>query len=442
MGGDRALAAEALRAAATRSAELFELFAAEELLDEAARLDDSAAIRLDRGRLRLARLDLEAAGADAARAIELGAGVGGFELAGWVAYYARDYDTALRYADEGVERCGDDLGIRASCLALSGRIRHTRGELADAAVRLEEGVKVAPAAIRGVVQVWHAQLLAHRGDIDAAMETARRGLLDPHLAHPFAAGHGRFTLVHALGLSGRWAEALDAVDDLDHMINRLGDKRFPPVAANMRGWLLRGAGQLDAATELHQAAADMAPGPTFLEAHYAALLDLVEVRLAGVDLDGAAAALAECSGIVGWTGAMYWRHTNRYRLLADRIASGSGDHQSASEDARSVATAAAARGDRRYHCRAQLVATGAEARSGREPDWAELETVIERFAPISGPDGWRDIAELARATGSEALWRRAENEAAAIVRAAARRPGIDAGAVERSLRHQLDGYRR
>jgi len=72
----------------------------------------------------------------------------------------------------------------------------------EGAPQCDRPVKVAPAAIRGVVQVWHAQLLAHLGDIDAAEETARRGLLDPHLGHPFAAGHGRFTLVHALGRAG------------------------------------------------------------------------------------------------------------------------------------------------------------------------------------------------------------------------------------------------
>src|SRR5581483_253346 len=154
-----------------------------------------------RGRLRIARLDLADAATDAARAIELGAGVEGFELAGWVAYYSRDYDTAVRYADEGVARAGDP-GPRASCLALSGRIRHTRGNLADARQRLEEGVAIAPPGIRGMVQVWHAQLLAHLGEADRSADEARRGLLDPRLAHPFATGHGWFTLAYALALGG------------------------------------------------------------------------------------------------------------------------------------------------------------------------------------------------------------------------------------------------
>src|SRR5205807_83063 len=113
------------------------------------------------------------------------------ELAGWVAYYARDYDTAQRYADEGAARTGQ-TGVRASCLALAGRLRHTRGDLDAAAVRLEQAVALAPAPVRGVAQVWQAQLLVHRGRLEESVEAARRGLIDPHLAHPFAPLHGRF----------------------------------------------------------------------------------------------------------------------------------------------------------------------------------------------------------------------------------------------------------
>jgi tetratricopeptide (TPR) repeat protein len=219
-----------------------------------------------RGRLRLARLDVAAAREDALRALELGAGTSGFELAGWGAYYARDYETALRYADEGVERATNDE-IRASCLALAGRIRHTHGELSEAAIRFEAGIAAASTGIRGMLQVWHGQLQAHRGEPDQAADLARRGLLDPHVSHPFVAGHGHFTLAYALGMSGRWAEAFDAVDALDAWISRRNDKRFPPMAANLRGWLLRGAGLLDEAIAVHLPAVDTDPGPSFPEAH-------------------------------------------------------------------------------------------------------------------------------------------------------------------------------
>ncbi|MBV9660894.1 MAG: AAA family ATPase [Acidimicrobiales bacterium] len=437
LGGDPAVAAQALVAAAQAAAERFEAATAEQLLDQAIELYDSPAARRARGQLRLARLDLDAARRDALRAIDLGAGVEGFELAGWVAYYGRDYDAALGYADEGVERAGDP-GIRASCLALAGRIRHTRGQLAEAAARLEEGVAVAPAPIRGMVQVWYAQLLAHRGEPDRAAEVARRGVLDPHLAHPFAGGHGRFTLAYAHGVVGRWGAALEAVDELDALVARQGDRRFPPVAANMRGWLLRGAGLLNEACELHELAVASDPGPTFQEARYAGLLDLAECHLAFARLDQAAAAVDSARGVIDWTGSMSWRHRNRYRLLADRVAALAGHHRDAAADARAVAAGAEERGDLRYHYRGLVVAATIDARSGETVDLETLGQLVERFVPLCGPDGWRDLAELAAATGCFEIWQQAENQASIILAAAAARPDVDGHRVADAVRRQLD----
>ncbi len=438
LGGDPAVAAAALVAAAEAAQDRFEASTAEGLLDQAVELRDSPAARLARGRLRLARLDLGAAGEDAFRAIELGAGVkGGFELAGWVAYYGRDYDTALRYADEGVNRAAE-AGVRASCLALAGRIRHTRGQLAEAAARLEEGVAMAPAGIRGMVQVWHAQLLAHSGEPERAADVARRGLLDPHLAHPFAGSHGRFTLAYAYGVAGRWADALRAVDELDELVARQGDKRFPPVAANMRGWLLRGAGLLDQAAELHRFAADSDPGPTFQEARYAGLLDLAECHLAAGDLAQAAVAVNAARGVLDWTGSMSWRHRNRHRLLAARLASLDGNHTDAAAAARAVAVGAGERGDRRYQYRGLLVAGGIEARAGLAVDLEAIGQLVDRFLPLCGPDGWRDLAELAAATRSAKIWQLADKQAAAIVGEAANRADLADTKTAEAVRGQLD----
>jgi tetratricopeptide (TPR) repeat protein len=439
-GGDAASAAKALVTAAEQARTRFEASAAEALLDEAISLDESVLARLSRGRVRLARLDLDGARQDALRAIELGAGVHGFELAGWVAYYARDYDTALRYADEGVARAGD-AELRASCLVLGGRIRHTRGQLTEAAARLEEGVDIAPPAIRGIVLVWNAMLLAHRGEPEAGAEAARRGLLEPHLAHPFGAGHGRFALAYALGVAGHWSAALDAVDSLDGLVARQEDRRFPPVAANMRGWMLRGAGLLQAAEALHLDASDMAPGPTFREAHYAALLDVTECRLATDDVAAAAEALEGCRDILDWTGSMFWRHRNRYRLLCARMASLAGAHGEAADEARAISAEEAERGDPRYALRAQLVAASIDARAGIPMDFEALGRLAEQFAPLSGPDGWRDLAGLALAARSDALWAYAEKHAAGIVAEASVRPGFDGDEVARCVRAQLDALR-
>jgi hypothetical protein len=66
---------------------------------------------------------------------------------------------------------------------------------------------------------------------------------------------------------------------------------------------------------------------------------------------------------------------------------------------------------------------------------------VEAFIPVAGPDGWRELGELAAATGIDDIWRRAESHAAGIVAEAATRPGVDSERVARAVRRQLDGLR-
>ena len=65
---------------------------------------------------------------DVAAAIALDPSAEAFELAGWIAYYRRDYEAAYRLADEALRRAGDE-GLEASALALGGRARHSHGDL-------------------------------------------------------------------------------------------------------------------------------------------------------------------------------------------------------------------------------------------------------------------------------------------------------------------------
>jgi len=81
---------------------------------------------------------------------------------------------------------------------------------------------------------------------------------------------------------------------------------------------------------------------------------------------------------------------------------------------------------------------GAQARAGKPSDPVELEGLVERAASLGGPDAWRWLGELAKATGSSDLWRHAEARAAAVVAAAASRPGIDGQAVAAALRGAMD----
>lgn len=98
-----------------------------------------------------------------------------------------------------------------------------------------------------------------------------------------------------------------------------------------------------------------------------------------------------------------------------RLASRGGDHETACELARTVAATAVGRGNPRHECRAGLIAATADARAGREIDGASVEALIARFIPLSGPEGWRDLALAVRGRQLGGL--------VAQIRAAGRGPG-------------------
>jgi hypothetical protein len=94
---------------------------------------------VQRARAALAALDFDAARRDAAEAVGRGAGASALEVAGWIAYYDRDFPSALRHAELAARTAWDDER-RTSALTLSGRIRHSRGDLIGAERDLEEAV--------------------------------------------------------------------------------------------------------------------------------------------------------------------------------------------------------------------------------------------------------------------------------------------------------------
>src|SRR5437870_4101181 len=160
----------------------------------------------------MARSLLAEAADDADAAIALDATAEAFELAGWIAYYRRDYDTAYRLADEALHRAGD-AGLQASALALSGRIRHSHGDLIGADEFLARAEQTAPDSVRGLANVWLGGVRAHRGRADDALSAIDRALLDvAHLGHPFAPIHALFSQAYAYGMVGALDRAYRSVD--------------------------------------------------------------------------------------------------------------------------------------------------------------------------------------------------------------------------------------
>lgn len=406
-GGEGELAAGALIRAAEVAERRFDLEAAEELLDEAVHLRDSAETRQARARIRMARWAVGAAAEDADQAVAHGGGAAALELAGWAAYYQRDYPRAERRADAALARASDP-GLRSSSLTLAGRLRHSRGDLAGAHTRLAEAAAIATPDVRGVAQIWLASLESYRGRTEEAIELFGRALAEPEpFGHPFALLHGWFGIVRCLGLRGRLAEALEALAQLDSLIVRSGRQgdRFHAVALNTRSWLARNVGDIEEAKEANREARAASLEPAQYEPHHVAALDLVECHLLDGDEAGARRWLEQAGAVDTWEGTMAWHQRHRLGVLRAEVALAGGDPAGALAAAAAVEADAGARGEPRYRALAELVAARASAAMGRPYERDRVDAALEVLDRVAGLEAWRATADVAAGTGDDGWWR-------------------------------------
>lgn len=417
-GGDTDLASSSFVAAAAAAAARFDLDAAEDHLAAALDLVPSPGAHAARARVRMSHLALEAAAADADRAIALGGGPPALEVAGWVAYYRRRYDDARVYADGAAARATDGA-VRVSALALAGRVRHAAGDLAGAVEHLA-AVGDAPPAVRGIADVWLAQARVHQGRPVDALEALAGPMVDPDsLAHPWAPLHLRFSHILALGQVGRVSDALRVAADLDSVVEREGavGARFAGPAANAGAWILRWSGRCEEPDDrnlraLEATGGDAGPSADAVaEGHYVALLDLADGCLLRGDGAGAAELAERLAPVDTWLGTMAWHQRHRLGLLRARLALESGDPVAAAALARAVAEDAAGRGASRYELLGRAVAGLADPSIPAE----SLAHVIIGLGRCALLDGWPLVAALAAARRSDAWSAEAQRRAAAVV---------------------------
>ncbi|MBF6557570.1 MAG: AAA family ATPase [Acidimicrobiales bacterium] len=419
LGGDVATAVVALVDAAATAGSRFDLRLAEELLSEAISLQDSVEARVARARVRIARFDLDGAEADASCALELGGGPASLEVAGWAAYYKRDYELGLRRAEEAVER-SEDPAVRASCHTLSGRILHASGHLPEADRRLSDAVAGAPSDVRGVAQVFLGGLRIHQGRIERGCELVDRALLDPsRLGHPFALHHGYLFRALGLGMQGRPVEALVAVEAGRALAIEAGEPgtRFVSVQDNLRSWVLRNLGLLEQADECTQRALALAGGQrsSMSEMYFAGRLDLIEGLLLAGDTDGVGKAIEGTADLMQWDGGMAWHHHQRFLTLSARHALAAEDPDRAISLASRVVADCGERRTSRYSLLARTTMARARLAAGRPIDHDELDGVLDELERSAGLEAWRVTAELAAVTGVDRWWRDAERRAGALV---------------------------
>jgi DNA-binding SARP family transcriptional activator len=401
-GDDPQLASAELVVAARLAVRRSDLDAAGALLAEARELDPAPPVLLASAEVALRRGELTRAAHEAAAAIDAGAGASGHELAGWTAYYQRRPAAARHFAERGAATATDP-DTRARCTALAGRIQHSLGELAAAQAALVESVRTASPETDGMSRVWLAALRAHQGWPDEALAMADAALVDPSsIRHPFAVGHGHFARWFALGMLGRPAAGLAAIEAYlagehpDHTA-----ARFRPFALNMQAWMLRGVGELGAAAELNAAAAQAVDSAAVAEPEVHARLDLVETALQAGDVGRAADLLSEVQLQPLDSGTMVWHQRERHGLLTARIALAGGDRAAAATAATQVCVEAAARGSTRHELVARLLMACAGAGSESPAEVAELLT---RLDGTSRMEAWRWTALAAQYFGVE-RWR-------------------------------------
>jgi tetratricopeptide (TPR) repeat protein len=419
LGGDTETAVIALVDAAATAGNRYDMILADQLLTDAISLEDSVAARMARARVRIARFDPDGADEDAARALELGGGAGALELAGWAAYYRRDYDLALRRAEEATERT-DQPGLRASCLTLSGRILHSSGHLAEADQRLSQALAEAPLEVRGVAQVFLGGLRVHQGQVEKGHELADRALLDPsRLGHPFARHHAHLYRVLGLGMRGRPVEALAGAESGREAAIQAAEPgaRFVAIQDNLRSWVLRNLGRLDEADEMTRGALEVSGSHrgSMNEPYYAGRLDLIEGRLRARDLDAAGQAIEDTADAMKWSGTNAWHHHERYLSLSAQYLLATGDADQAASVASEVVADARRRQTLRYGVLARLIVARARLAAGDPIDHDELDGVLAQLERCAGLEAWRATAELAAAAGVDRWWRDAERRAGVLI---------------------------
>jgi DNA-binding SARP family transcriptional activator len=380
---------------------------------------------VQRARAELASIDFEAARRDAEEAVRRGAGASALEVAGWVAYYHRDSDAALRWAEAAVAAAGDEER-RTSSLALAGRARHSRGDLHGAAADLERAVRSTVPGVRGTGEVWLGSLRVHQGRPAEALDLATRGAVDAAaMRHPFIIPHALVSVVYSLGIEGRVAEALNALEEGQTALDELGPAgtRFRPVFDNFWAWILGGIGRCEEAEARSRAALETAG--RFSEPKHHALLDLAQAAIERDDPAGASAWLDQLEVPPDEEGAMAWHQRQRQRLLAGHVARLEGDGQQAAADAAWVRADALARGAPRAAVQAEVLGHLVHA-AGAAVDPVALDDTLRGLDALVRLEGWRCTARLAAATRRADLWAAAEQRADRLVAACgveARRTG-------------------
>ena len=430
LGGEMGLAALALVDAASIASSRFDHGEAERLLDESLSLGPTPAAYVARARVRLTRENFAGAIADATAAIEFVAGddvthdhdwtAAASDVAGWAAYYQRDFPRARECVDRILALSGPGSrpnAVRAGALALAGRIEHAAGNLVAARGFLSESVRTEgtePTVHSGaLVGVWLSLLLLDLGEVERAVEVSdlretRPSSHMPLSAHPFGVAHRASLRAYAAGLQGRIDEALAHLDDLDREVERRRLDHMSGRSLNYRAWLLRNVLGGSEPDELNAAAREIAVKLGLQEPQVHSVLDLADGHLRRGDLAEAQTTL-DRSVALGVTGfAFAWHAGLRHRLLRARLALADHRLEEATHLAASITEDATGIGMQRYVVLAELLGYEARALGGSRINHELVDRCLAELDRLAVPEAWWVTAQMASACGVDKWWKAAE----------------------------------
>ena len=428
LGGDLRLAARALRDASAQAAERFDHAAAEALLDDAVRLHPDQDGWLARARVRVLRMRYPEALQDVERAAT--AGPAALEVGAWASYFARDFEQAAQFAEDGALAAAD-AATRSRCLAVGGRTQHAAGNLAQAELLLGEAFALAEGTDRVTAAGWLGVLRAHQSrttEALALLRPAARGQVG--VEHTAATMHSLLFTGHAHALAGRPAQALAAFTRYTTEVERRQVPRFAGRAVNFAGWVLRNLGAWSEALDHHYEALEAGQRQGTPDVTVAALEDLAEQQLETGSPDGAQSRLDQAAALLHGNLVFGWRLQLKHQLISGRLALLRGDAERALAEARELEARAAALGVPRYVCVARLLAHRANHALGRQVDAGSVVADLDLLDSCVAIEGWRWTFDVATDFANPAWLDRAADRTAQLAR--------DAGPYGDGLRRAAD----
>jgi DNA-binding SARP family transcriptional activator len=436
LGGDLALAAQALREAAARVAEGFDHAAAEALLDDALTLHPDAEGWLERARVRTRRGRYQEALQDVERAGPLGAA--GLEVGAWASYFGRNFAQAAQFAEDGAIAAAD-ASTRARCLVVAGRTRHASGDLARAETALAEAMALAEGADRVAAAAWLGVLRAHQsraGEALPLLRPAARGQVGAE--HTAATMHALLFTGHAHALAGRPAEALAAFASHTAEVERRHVPRFAGRSVNFAGWVLRNLGDRGRALDCHSEAMEAGRQHGTPDVTIAVLEDLAEIRIDDGDPDGAARLLAEAGGMLAAAGDLVfgWRLALKHDLITARLALLRGDAEQALATGARLTGTAMKLGVPRYASAARVLSHRANRCLGVPIDMDAVEADLGELAASVAIEAWWWTGDAAADFGVPAWLERA----ARLVGRLAGQAGPHSGSLRREADKRMEQW--